>query len=224
MIKDYLWGGKSTIVTGDMWQPPPVKDRYIFTHAKLDQRPECAPSHWDDNFTIYHLTEKIRSKGDNKFCEVCDHIERGQITLEDEKYLQNLVRTSPNEDDNEMFKDGKMSIIVTTNLKKEQINQDKLQNLLPNELQYNNDCSDRCTNFETAPKPPQDLSYSKAKGLPNKITLKVGAPILITVNDLKYKEDGIVNGARGFVDSFQFEEESSGNLSPLGGFQRWKCW
>ena len=56
--------------------------------------------------------------------------------------------------------------------------------------------------------PPQDLAYTKTKGLPSKIILKVGAPIIITVNDMKYKEDGIVNGARGYIDSFQFEEEN----------------
>ena len=46
----------------------------------------------------------------------------------------------------------------------------------------------------------------------------MGAPIIITVNDIKYKEDGIVNGARGYIDSFQFEEENSSLIkSSLGG-------
>ena len=45
--------------------------------------------------------------------------------------------------------------------------------------------------------------------MPNKILLKVGAPILITVNDLKYKEDGVVNGAIGHIDSFQMEDKNS---------------
>ena len=75
-------GGKP--VTGDIWQLPSVKDKYIFSHAKLDQRPECAPSHWDDNYTIYYLTEKMRSKGDNEFGEVCDHIGRGEVSIEDQ--------------------------------------------------------------------------------------------------------------------------------------------
>ena len=51
-------GNKSCIVTGDMWQLPPVKDKYIFTNTNLDQRPRIAPSHWDENFTIYYLAEK----------------------------------------------------------------------------------------------------------------------------------------------------------------------
>ena len=80
--------------------------------------------------------------------------------------------------------------------------------MLPNESPYIHNCFDKCTNFEKAPIPPEDLSYTKTKGLPYKIILKVGAPILITINDQKYKEDGIVNGARGYVDSFQFEENN----------------
>ena len=82
--KRLFMGGKSTIVTGDIWQLPSVKDKYIFSHA---QRPECAPSHWDDNHTIYYLTEKIRSKGDDKFGEVCDHIGRGEVSIEDQFFL-----------------------------------------------------------------------------------------------------------------------------------------
>ena len=42
-----------------------------------------------------------------------------------------------------------------------------------------------------APSPPEDSTYTKTKGLPNKIFLKVGVPILITVYDFKYKEDGV---------------------------------
>ena len=67
-----------------MWQLPPVKDRYVFFNNNLDSRPNVAPSHWDENFTIYYLTEKMRSKGDPEFGEVCDRIGRGTITKEDE--------------------------------------------------------------------------------------------------------------------------------------------
>ena len=73
-----------------MWQLPPVKDSYIFSHTKLDQRPQCAPSHWDENFKIYYLTEKMRSKGDEKFGDVCDRIGRGTITASDELFLKQI--------------------------------------------------------------------------------------------------------------------------------------
>ena len=125
------------------------------------------------------------------------------------------MRTFPNENGIDMFKDGKMSIIVTTNLKREKINEEKLRNLIPDELQYDHSCFDKCTNLENAPNPPQDMAYTAAKGLPGKITLMVDAPILITMNDLKYKEDGIVNGARDYVDSFQFDDDNDGSLKVI---------
>ena len=187
--KNQFMGGRSSIVTGDMFQLPPVKDSYIFSNTRLDQRPECAPSHWDENFKIYYLTEKMRSKGDIKFGEVCDRIGRGEITAEDEIYLSSLVRENPNENSNEMFKDGKISVIVTTNYKREKINAHKLNMLIPEEPTFIHQSLDRCTNLPNAPLPPEDITYTKTKGLPGKIILKIGAPILITVNDLKYKED-----------------------------------
>ena len=204
--KNHFMGKRSCIVTGDMFQLPPVKDNYIFCNTRLDQRPECAPSHWDENFKIYYLTEKMRSKGDDKFGEVCDRIGRGEFTDDDETYLKGLVRKNPNENDNEMYKEGKISVIVTTNYKREKINTEKLNMLIPEEPSYSHQSSDRCTNLQSAPLPPEDITYTKTKGLPGKIILKVGAPILITVNDLKYKEDGIVNGARGYIDSLQMED------------------
>ena len=78
--------------------------------------------------------------------------------------------------------------------------------LIPEEPTLIHHSLNRCTNLPNAPLPPEDIMYTKTKGLPGKIVLKIGAPILITVNDLKYKEDGIVNDARGHIDSFQMKE------------------
>ena len=112
-------GGKSFIATGDMWQLPPVKDRFIFEKNHLDGRPTCCPSHWDDNFQIYYLSEKMRSQKDPQFGEVCDRVGKGCLLPEDETFLQKLVRKTPRENDNESFKTGAVSIIVTTNKKRE---------------------------------------------------------------------------------------------------------
>ena len=54
--------------------------------------------------------------------------------------------------------------------------------------------------MENAPNPLQNLSYTKAKGLPGRITLRI-APVLIMVSDLQYKRDGIMNGVREYMDS-----------------------
>ena len=46
---------------------------------------------------------------------------------------------------------------------------------------------------------------SKTGNLQTELRLRVGTPVLITVNNPKkrFKEDGMVNGARGFVQSIQ---------------------
>ena len=50
---------------------------------------------------------------------------------------------------------------------------------------------------------------SKTANLQTELKLKVGAPVLITSNHSKkkYKEDGLVNGARGFVQAIQVSRE-----------------
>ena len=126
-----------------------------------------------------------------------------------------MVRDSPNEDNNDMFQNGDISILVTTNTKREKINANKLEKLLPNEQPVSNYCQDKCTNIVGGPLPPQNLNYTKTKGLPSELLLKVGAPILLTVNDVKYKEDGIVNGAKGYIDSFQYSESNPDKLTAI---------
>ena len=98
----------------------------------LDGRLDCAPSHWNENFKIFYLTEKMRSQQDPKFSEVCDRVGRGKITDDDESFLKSRVKKTESEDNNENFKSGKLSIIVTTNKKRELVNSTKLAELLPN--------------------------------------------------------------------------------------------
>ena len=92
-----------------------------------------------------------------------------------------------------------------TNKVRQEINEHKLSTLLTRRKMYTSLALDRCTNLESPPEVPSKLSLTQTGGLEFKIALKVDAPIVITSNhpQSKYKEDGIVNGARGYVDSIQ---------------------
>ena len=81
----------------------------------------------------------MRSQKDKTFSSLCDRVGRGQITEEDEEYLKSRIRKTENEMDNENFKTGKISIIVTTNKKREFVNNNKLDELLPTkrDIDYN---------------------------------------------------------------------------------------
>ena len=197
-------------ILGDLWQLPPIYDSMVTDKNHLDGRPDFAPSHWNENFEIYYLTQKMRSQKDPDFSNLCDRVGRGKITDEDEKFLKNRVQNAVAEGNNENFKNGSLSIIVTTNKKKELINATKLTELLPDMQEYVCNSTDRVTNLPGR-KLPNRLKNNPGKtaNLQTELKLKVGAPVLITSNHpkKKYKEDGIVNGARGYVQSIQVSKE-----------------
>ena len=210
-------GRKNFIAGGDMWQLPPVKDRFVYEKNKLDGRPSCAPSHWTEHFTIYYLTEKVRSQTDPEFGEVCDKIARGNLDEKEIQYLQKLVRPCPSTNENENFKTGKTSIIVRTNEKRKNINREKIESLIPNEPVVVLSATDRSTNISKPPELTDDINYTNTGNLAKSLILKVGAPIILTVNHTKakYREDGIVNSARGYVDSFQIEAGSENDVKAI---------
>ena len=128
----------------------------------LDGRPDFAPSHWKENFKIYFLTEKMRSQKDPQFSDICDRVGRGKINEDDEKFLKSRVQLTDSENLNENFKNGNLSIIVTTNRKKDLINKQKLLKLLPNEKEYICNSIDRVTNLPNR-KVPQRLKDNPGK-------------------------------------------------------------
>ena len=203
---------KIMLISGDLWQLPPIYDVYITENNCLDGRPEFSPSHWKENFKIYYLTEKMRSKKDLEFSNICDRVGRGQITEKDEEFLRSRIQVNEIENNNENFKIGIVSIIVTTNMKKDLINSKKLKELLPNKKEYECNSVDRILNLPSGltilERDQHDLKTTG--NLPKVLKLKEGAPIVITSNHSKskYREDGIVNGARGFVQAIQVSKDN----------------
>ena len=201
---DFL-GGLSFVAVGDFRQLPPVRDKFIFEKNHLDDRPSISPSHWDDHFRIYYLSDKMRNQKDPVFAGLCDRVGNGTYTKDDLFHLQSCVRETESENENENFKNGTVSIIVLTNNVRQEINAHKLNTLLQQKKSFTSVAMDKCTNLENPPEIPHKLTITQTGGLETTIILKNDAPIVITSNhpQAKYKEDGIVNGAKGYVDSVQ---------------------
>ena len=144
-------GGLNFIAVGDFRQLPPVLDSYVYDNNNLDGRPAISPSHWDENFRIFYLDEKMRSQKDPQFSDICDRVGNGTYDENDLNYLKNCVRLTDSENHNENFKNGKVSIIVTTNKRRQEINETKLESLLKNEKSYEVLAIDRSTNLENKP-------------------------------------------------------------------------
>ena len=105
-------GGLPFVAVGDFRQLPPVRDQFVFEKSHLDGRPSIAPSHWDDNFKIYYLTDKMRNQKDPEFASLTDRVGNGTFTKEDLNYLKNCVRETETENDNENFRNGKVFVNV----------------------------------------------------------------------------------------------------------------
>ena len=210
--KKEFMGGKSFICAGDLRQLPPVHDQYIFEKSKLDGRPSVAPCHWNENFKIYYLTEKMRCPDDIQFAELCDRVGTGSITDDDEAFLRSKIvtETIPSEEDNSNFTSGKVAIIVTTNEKRDEINLNKLRRLLHHKQEFVCLADDQITNRKHHIPLPDTVSYSKSHGMMKNLIIREGAPVMITTNHktARYKEDGIVNGAKGYIDYIQRSEEN----------------
>ena len=196
---------------GDLWQLPPIYDNLVTDNNHLDGRPDCSPSHWNENFKIFYLTEKMRSQKDPQFSDLCDRVGRGKINEDDEAYLISRIESTESENSNENFKSGKLSIVVTTNAKKDFVNHQKLSLLLPNQKEFLCNSIDRVTNLPGKSKLPDKLNKNPGHtgNLQVVLKIKVEAPIVITSNHCKqkYREDGIVNGARGYVHAVQVSKD-----------------
>merc|ERR1712002_940449 len=106
--RNMFMGGKSFIAAGDLRQLPPVQDSFIFEKSNLDGRSPVAPCHWDENFKIYYLTQKMRCPDDISFAELCDRVGTNTITQEDETFLKSRIieENLPCEEINENFTSG----------------------------------------------------------------------------------------------------------------------
>ena len=65
---------------GDFRQLPPVRDQFIYEKNHLDGRPTISSSHWDDNFKIHYLSDKMRNQKDPIFASLCERVGNGTYT------------------------------------------------------------------------------------------------------------------------------------------------
>ena len=209
MGNNNFMGGVTMVATGDFGQLPPVGQNIIWGVSRIDSRIELCPNHWDDHFRIYYLDEKMRSQ-DLEFSTICDKVRKGDCDEEVKKYMEQHVRDCANENDNDKYATGKMSIIVTTNPAREEYNLKKLEKLLPSKKAYMLAARDQSTNIQNPPPLSAKLPLTVTGQLQTNIVFKEGAPVMITSNHStpKYKNNGIVNGARGFIDSIQPKKDN----------------
>ena len=98
-----------------------------------------------------------------------------------------------------------------TNEKASTVNNEKLNKLLPYEKSYVSSAKDSPSSID-APTIKDSVPYTTTGQLPSVLHMKKGAPIIITSNSKtrRYKEDGICNGACGFIYDIDTEITDDG--------------
>ena len=113
----------------------------------------------------------MRSQKDLEFSGICDRIGNGKYNKQDLEYLRSCVRITESENHNENFKEGKLSIIVTTNKRRQAINETKLITLLEFEKSYEIIATDRSTNLANPPEVPNNLAVTQTGGLEKRLII-----------------------------------------------------
>ena len=85
-----IYGSYKLYGSGGFSPTPSVNDRYVFQTAS-----SAAPNHWQENMEIYYLDKKMHCADDIDFAQLCDRVGKGEITPEDEKYMNRRIRQFP---------------------------------------------------------------------------------------------------------------------------------
>ena len=172
------FGGLQLILTGDMFQLPPVSGDYCFKSKT-----------WKElNLKIVELTEQVRQDGDKEFQQILTEARWGKLSDASFKRLSSLPK--PN------FGEVKPTILYSKNINVDSINEKEFKSLIDAGAEQ------RC--YDTV---FSDNRYTKnwadALKIPEKTVLCIGAQVILTVN--LSVEEGFANGSRGMITELREE-------------------
>jgi ATP-dependent exoDNAse (exonuclease V) alpha subunit len=171
------FGGIQLVLTGDFFQLPPVQGDYCFK-AKT----------WKElNPRMIELTDQIRQDGDKEFQRILTEARWGRITDQDVRLLSKL---------NPHFGEVRPTVLYSKNIDVDNINNKEYTALLKTGAEER-------VFYTTLSNHRHTKGWSEALKIPDKISLCVGAQVMLTVN--LSVDDGLANGSRGIITGFTEE-------------------
>lgn len=195
---DAPFGGVQVLLCGDFAQLPPVQGEFCF------EAPE-----WDEmKIEKIVLTQQFRQGGDTQFQSMLARLRRGECTDNDLELLQRCAAIT--------FPDGiTPTRLYSLNREVDRINQEEFEKLVKEKG------PDKCMTFKTKYKantilPKALKSFAESCGIPNELTLCIGAQVIVTWNI----NETIVNGTRGRIVAMDhntvYLRTISGERIPIG--------
>jgi ATP-dependent DNA helicase PIF1 len=163
------FGGLQMILTGDFFQLGPIKPSMELFNDQI----------WDDTIHETVILDQIYRQKKQEFIELLMKLRTGEI---DDSVCSTIQQTTLNDLEHNLV-GVKPTILYARNRDVDAMNREELDKLPGEAVIF--DAEDR----DIVPNTPQRL--------PEQLALKVGAQVMILVND--EPELGIVNGARGVV-------------------------
>ncbi len=84
------FGGISIIAVGDLYQLPPVGDKWIFKDL-TNPGQSLAKNLWHEHFNMHELTEIMRQKDDLRFAEMLNRLRENKMTDEDKELISQRI-------------------------------------------------------------------------------------------------------------------------------------
>ncbi|XP_065942067.1 uncharacterized protein [Magallana gigas] len=204
-----LQNGKGYIqkrTRGDFYQLPPVKQR---KDERLYRVNDTYPvDYWLDFFNIIELDEIMRQREDVEFATVLNYLRvrtiDEQISNEALTVLRDCIREGPDD----------VLHVYSTNDEVNNFNLGKLQTCCADfvEVDAEDYQKDKTTGRLKLREKP--LIATKTDGLSSSLLLAVNARVMLTRN--VNVEDGLVNGAMGYVSHFEFGGDQRKNIIGVG--------
>jgi DNA replication protein DnaC len=180
----------SILTVGDLLQLNPVGQSAVF-QLPGDGYTRLGGSLWTQHFLLHELLQIVRQQNDPEFGELLSRVRTGQMTTEDLQAIKNLENI-PTDD----FPPDTVHLFLT-NEQVRQCNADKIAPL-PNKLTIKATDSRRETHTNTVPVTITSKKLGDTGGLPESLTIALGAKLMITKNI--NVQDHLVNGAVGTLE------------------------
>ena len=197
-----IFGNLQVIAIGDFYQMAPVQDAYVFSeHYNTDTSEILAPNLWSSNFEIFSLTEIMRQRDEQEFCQILNRLHVGKSTQEDIATFNSRIvdRNDPNYDKSvrHIF-----PLEIPTDLHNEQVfnsaTTEKITVQAIDKITQNinkEDMIKALAMVQTAAK------YVEIYGLRRILHIALGLVYSISCN--LYTEDGLINGATCVLKKIQ---------------------
>ena len=92
-VQNKFFGGLDVIVTGDFYQTPPVRDKWIF--QKIDEGLSAlAPNFWQDHIKCHELNT-VMCQNDLVFINILNRFKKATHTIDDIKTINDLCIKNP---------------------------------------------------------------------------------------------------------------------------------